>query len=66
VTNKLTSRQLLKAQDNGAVIVSRLYGAEVTYEPRHRGDLTPWIEIGPGPGGRARFRAQDVKVKEQG
>lgn len=55
-----TSKELLKAQDNGAAIIV-LMGAirtnvQAIYQPRAKGDRHPWIEVG----GTTRRRAAEL------
>jgi hypothetical protein len=45
--NTMTSRQLLKARDEGAAIrVCRVGGSPVNYLPRYSGDRSPWLVQG--------------------
>jgi hypothetical protein len=59
----MTSKQLLKARDEGAKIrVCLINGDTVQYAPRQSGDYRPWFAKDAGPRGKRYAAAECIAI----
>lgn len=58
----MNSRELTSAERAGAYIVTKDGDQYAEYDPRHRGDRSPWKLAGPADDG-SRFANNEVEAK---